>query len=236
MRDPCRPRKAMGVIRPLKGWMSPAPRDRVTDSSRAWRAKAADQQVKMRFVAAVCYNLGGSVFAMGHYCRHCGRTRPNEAFSGRGHRSHLCKDCKRRPKIEIATADHLDELHGFLFRQSHISQKNIKRLGVLMKSGVPEVATAARLLHEIASVYPHKRRRFKRMCRTHPELMRRLGEAGFIEPWAQRVHDIYPNDWCDSIVEMAMVGADDVCAVEEPSLADLDWYREVVSMELASYP
>ncbi|BBN97928.1 hypothetical protein St703_06330 [Sporolactobacillus terrae] len=33
---------------------------------------------------------------MGHYCRICGRTRPNEKFSGKGHRNHICKDCSRR--------------------------------------------------------------------------------------------------------------------------------------------
>ncbi|WP_262393179.1 hypothetical protein [Sporolactobacillus inulinus] len=32
---------------------------------------------------------------MGHYCRICGRTRPNEKFSGKGHRNHICKDCSR---------------------------------------------------------------------------------------------------------------------------------------------
>ncbi|OLN27401.1 hypothetical protein DSOL_4583 [Desulfosporosinus metallidurans] len=30
---------------------------------------------------------------MGHYCRICGRTRANERFSGKGHASHICKDC-----------------------------------------------------------------------------------------------------------------------------------------------
>jgi len=28
----------------------------------------------------------------------CGRHRPNERFSGKGHRDHLCKDCSRLPK------------------------------------------------------------------------------------------------------------------------------------------
>lgn len=30
----------------------------------------------------------------GHYCKACGRTVPNEKFSGKGHRQHICKDCK----------------------------------------------------------------------------------------------------------------------------------------------
>ncbi len=31
----------------------------------------------------------------GHYCRVCGRVRPNESFTGTGHRRHICKDCQR---------------------------------------------------------------------------------------------------------------------------------------------
>ena len=38
----------------------------------------------------------------GHYCWCCGRLRPNERFSGRGHRRHLCKDCSKLGKAELA--------------------------------------------------------------------------------------------------------------------------------------
>jgi len=31
----------------------------------------------------------------GHYCNGCGDYLPNEKFSGRGHREHLCKKCKK---------------------------------------------------------------------------------------------------------------------------------------------
>lgn len=30
----------------------------------------------------------------GHWCWSCGRVRPNEAFSGRDHGRHLCRECK----------------------------------------------------------------------------------------------------------------------------------------------
>lgn len=36
----------------------------------------------------------------GHYCKICGRYRANEKFSGKGHRQHICKECKRNPKIK----------------------------------------------------------------------------------------------------------------------------------------
>ncbi len=35
---------------------------------------------------------------MGHYCKICGRVRPNEKFSGKGHKNHICKECARLPR------------------------------------------------------------------------------------------------------------------------------------------
>ena len=29
----------------------------------------------------------------GHYCKVCGTRKPNEKFSGKGHRIHVCKSC-----------------------------------------------------------------------------------------------------------------------------------------------
>lgn len=45
---------------------------------------------------------------VGHYCKICGRTRPNEKFSGKGHRNHVCKDCSRR-KVK-KSSNHEDEI------------------------------------------------------------------------------------------------------------------------------
>lgn len=61
---------------------------------------------------------------MGHYCRICGRTKPNEAFSGEGHRIHVCKECARMPKDQRDEREQSDEIFGFL-RQSHISDRNL---------------------------------------------------------------------------------------------------------------
>jgi hypothetical protein len=38
----------------------------------------------------------------GHFCWSCGRTRPNERFSGGGHARHLCKDCNKLGQEELA--------------------------------------------------------------------------------------------------------------------------------------
>ncbi len=37
----------------------------------------------------------------GHFCWSCGRVRPNERFSGRGHARHLCTDCQKLGAEEL---------------------------------------------------------------------------------------------------------------------------------------
>jgi hypothetical protein len=43
----------------------------------------------------------------GHYCHQCGRYRPNQKFTGQGHKKHLCKDClqelKKQAKLKNDT-------------------------------------------------------------------------------------------------------------------------------------
>jgi len=64
---------------------------------------------------------------MGHWCRICGRILPNERFSGKGHKNHICKKCSTLPKDEIDRTDQIEEIFQYL-RQSNISKKNLIRL------------------------------------------------------------------------------------------------------------
>lgn len=70
---------------------------------------------------------------MGRYCRLCNQSRPNESFSGRGHRSHVCKECQRKPRADRKRSGELNELYGFM-TQSNISQKNVRRLETLCQA------------------------------------------------------------------------------------------------------
>ena len=118
---------------------------------------------------------------MGHYCRMCDRVRPNERFSGEGHRIHVCKACSRLPKEESRQHELKDEIAGFL-RQSNISAKNLARLSALVASERPEIAELAKVVLEIGKVKPHKRKRLSFFARNHHELIDRLEETGLI--WA----------------------------------------------------
>ena len=96
----------------------------------------------------------------GHYCRICGSMKPNEAFSGKGHRNHICKECSRLPKNEIDAIDQKEEIFNFL-NQSHISKKNISRLHSLVESPDEEIANLAGIVLDVARAKPYKKKRLK---------------------------------------------------------------------------
>jgi hypothetical protein len=81
---------------------------------------------------------------MGLYCRICGHERPNEQFSGKGHKIHVCKHCKAKPKSQCQAIEDKDDIFGFL-KQSRISERNVARLEQMAKSDNPQVATSPQL-------------------------------------------------------------------------------------------
>ena len=116
---------------------------------------------------------------MGHYCRICRRERPNEQFSGKGHRIHVCKRCKAMPKSERQVIENMDEIFRFM-RQSHISEKNVARLEQMIKSENPQVASRAAIVLKVARLKPYRTRRLKFLAQRHPELLQGLEDAGLV--------------------------------------------------------
>ena len=116
---------------------------------------------------------------MGHWCRICHRILPNEKFSGKGHKVHICKKCAGLPKEKRDAIEQTDEIYGFL-QQSNISKKNISRLKTLSTSSNEQTAELAKIVLEVARVKPHKRRRLKFLAKEHRDLLRKLDETGLI--------------------------------------------------------
>jgi len=116
---------------------------------------------------------------MGHSCRICGRVRANEKFSGKGHKTHICKDCARKPKEEINAVDQEDEIFGYL-KQANISKKNLSRLEKLSHSKDDHIAKLAAIVLEVGRIQPHKRRRLKFLSGEHKALLRQLEKTGLI--------------------------------------------------------
>jgi hypothetical protein len=116
---------------------------------------------------------------MGHYCRICGQMRPNEKFSGKGHKNHICKDCSRIPEEEIVLIDLEDEIYKYL-KQSNISNENIKRLKELTLHKNNNISEHASIVLEVAKVKPHKKRRLKVLAQKRRDLLLKLQETGLI--------------------------------------------------------
>ena len=121
----------------------------------------------------------GLADTMGHYCRICERTRPNEKFSGEGHRTHVCKDCARMPKSDRDALEQEDEIFNYL-KQSHISAKNTARLRKLAASGNPRIAELAVIVLEVAQIKPGKKGRLKVLGRERKDLLDALNRTGLI--------------------------------------------------------
>ena len=117
---------------------------------------------------------------MGHYCRFCNSERPNERFSGKGHRQHICKDCQKKPKIERDRIEINDELEGFLFNQSRISKKNKARLKVLMDHVDSELSYKAKLVYEVSLIAKGRKSRWKKVKESDPELLSKCLESGVL--------------------------------------------------------
>ena len=59
----------------------------------------------------------------GHYCWACDRMRANEKFSGRGHAQHLCKECARLGKEELAYRQAIRNLERLLTWEGRIPRQ-----------------------------------------------------------------------------------------------------------------
>jgi hypothetical protein len=135
---------------------------------------------------------------MGHYCRICRRERPNERFSGKGHRIHVCKRCNAKPKSERQVIEDTDDIFGFM-QQSHISERNVACLERMTKSENPQVASLAAIVLKVAKVKPYKTRRLKLLAQMHPELLRNLQDSGLVPAQIRDSGTVEGTGGCEEI-------------------------------------
>jgi hypothetical protein len=115
----------------------------------------------------------------GHYCRICHSLRSNEAFSGKGHRNHICKKCACLPKEQREQIGCEEEIFNFL-QQSHISENNISRLRILAASPYERISGLAQIVLEVAQFKPYKKRRLKELAQKRRDLLQKLQDSGLI--------------------------------------------------------
>ncbi|MCI0416270.1 hypothetical protein L0222_26140 [bacterium] len=120
--------------------------------------------------------------------------RPNERFSGRGSKQHLCKDCRKLPANVRLVKQAARDVWGFL-DQSNISRRNIKQLKhILAVPDLDELFQLASVILQIARVKPHKRKRFSFIKRNHPQLWKQMIAVGIVE-----FHYEYEEDSTDGL-------------------------------------
>jgi len=85
----------------------------------------------------------------GHYCWACGRRRPNEKFSGRGHARHLCRECAKLGAEELAYRQALLDLERCMTRDGIIPRKRRKSFELFLHHDDPRIrAVAEEMLEE----------------------------------------------------------------------------------------
>jgi len=83
------------------------------------------------------------------------------------------------PKEERDAVDQEEEIFGYM-EQSHISDKNVKRLQILSASENERIAELAAIVLEVAKVKPYKKRRLQVLARERRDLLDDLERTGLI--------------------------------------------------------
>src|SRR4051794_2244991 len=111
----------------------------------------------------------------------CGRDRPNEAFSGKNHARHLCRECARLP-AEVRDASHrFDDLWSMLFRQPNITPKNIGMASEWTASNDPKVAVLAQIVVDVGRIFPYRKHRMRKLRQHRPALWARMLAADVVD-------------------------------------------------------
>ena len=114
---------------------------------------------------------------MEYICRICNQPRPESAFTEKSHSLHTCKKCNILPNLRTEERNQLDEIFK-IFIQTRISHKDTLRLKTLCDSKDPKVALHATLILEVSQLRPYKKGRHAFLAQKHPELSKKIEEAG----------------------------------------------------------
>jgi len=118
----------------------------------------------------------------GHYCWMCGDVLPNENFSGRGHRDHICKKCRKLPFAKRQEKKDRDFLFNVL-DQKNISKGNRKTIEEMLSCSAGLLKEEASVILQVAQLFPHKKHRADRLRKSHRVLFDELVRLGFLYDW-----------------------------------------------------
>jgi len=152
----------------------------IAQSSQTLSSTYVKMEFKRRFIQDLVYLYNEALLGAKTFADVLARVRPNEKFSGKGHKIHVCKECSRMPKEKREIIEKEIEIYNYL-KQSHISKKNIARLKILASTNNSRISGLAQIVFEIAEIKPYKKRRLKVLDRERRDLLYKLEETGLID-------------------------------------------------------
>jgi hypothetical protein len=75
----------------------------------------------------------------GRFCWCCGRMRPNERFSGKGHARHLCRECSKLGREELEYRQRVRDIDRLLTWDGMVRRKNRKAFARFLRDANPRV-------------------------------------------------------------------------------------------------
>src|SRR3989442_3400182 len=84
-----------------------------------------------------------------------------------------------------------EEMYHFVFHQSHISEKNMDRLRVLLDDSDEGVRNMAYVLIRVAEIRPHRRKRLKYLVKVDRTLAKEFVDVFLAGEWIDMEHDDY---------------------------------------------
>ena len=79
----------------------------------------------------------------GHFCWCCGMTRPNEQFSGKGHKRHLCRECMRLGPEELQVQQALRNMEKCVSPRGRVFKRRRKEFDTYLQHENPRIRAAA---------------------------------------------------------------------------------------------
>lgn len=118
----------------------------------------------------------------GHFCWACGRRRPNERFSGKGHARHVCRDCQKLGPAELKRRQIARNLDRLVNLDGIIPRRHRQAFEGYLTHSDPDVRAAAEAYQRIDADNRAKRRVEWEELRREEARAERIDEA----PWPER--------------------------------------------------
>ena len=95
----------------------------------------------------------------GHYCWVCGRQRPNEKFSGKGHTQHVCRACAKLGAEELTYRQQVRNLERCVTWEGFIRRKQRVAFDRFLQHEDPRVRAMAEELRRVDAQHRKDARR-----------------------------------------------------------------------------